>query len=140
MTKSTTKSKAKSKRGGTRPGAGRPRLSVDEKLDHGTFREDRATADELMLNDATDEKTDEQFERELHALYDANVVADEALVLPDDVTDEAEWQWGCRELAKKILAGHVKPRSPSIFSAWARAVVFGTDGGDPLFRLVMEAR
>lgn len=135
-----TKLKKKSSHGGARPGAGRPRLSVDQKLSHGTFREDRATADELMLNDASDEKMDAAFERELHALYDANVVADEALVLPDDVTDEAEWQWGCRELAKKIMAGRVKPQSPRLLTAWARAVAFGTDGGDPLVRFVMEAR
>lgn len=134
-----TKSKKKSSHGGARPGAGRPRLSVDEKLSHGTFREDRATADELMLNDASDEKTDEQFERELHFLYDAHVVADEALVLRDDVTDEAEWRWGCRELARKILNGRVKPQSPRMLSAWARAVVFANDGGDPLFRFFTES-
>ena len=42
MTKSMAKSKENSKRGGARPGAGRPRISDEEKKRRGTFRPDRA--------------------------------------------------------------------------------------------------
>lgn len=133
MTKSTAKSKEKSKLGGARPGAGRPRLSVDEKISRGTFREDRATADELRAAGASAEAIDEAFDRELWQLWGSVEV-----LIPDELSEAwkklpaadavlAEGDYVFSELARRIVAGEIKTSS-EMMRWWARKIVkFGPE-------------